>query len=1206
MRWTLQVKLALGLAGIVMAVMGVALLLLTMSTRSRMMDDYRYFAVRICEVAMAGLEHAMIHEEPAQIANLLQAIDYREALGPTSTFIVDKRGEIKFSAHAAEVGRVLSKDDPTCRVCHDRGVSDRTQTVLLPSKDGGRVLRTITPLLNQPRCQGCHQERVLGMVIMDLSLAEPDRQMAANLRGLFLWALLTIAGVIGGAIGFVHQTITRPLGQFLRVTQAIGEGDLNRRVALATGDEIGELAASFDQMVQRIAASETENTRLYKEAQTQRTRLTQIFDSVNDAIISADNSGNIVAWNQGAQSIFGYGEDEAVGKPLTLLMPERYRDAHRRGLERLRSTGESHVVGKTLELLGLRKDGSEFLLELSVTVWKVGEETFHSGVIRDITERKRIDDALRESEERFRALFEGTSEAVMTADMNRFLDCNAATLQMFGCTSKSEFTAVHPSDLSPPGQPDGTDSRVAADRRMAAAFENGVNRFEWTHRRRSGEDFAAEVWLTALTVGGRRILQATVRDISERLRVQESLRVSEERFRSAFDDAAIGMALVAPDGRFLRVNRSLCEMTGYTEHELLATTVQAVSHPGDLEIDLGYARKTLAGEIPSYRVDTRCLHKDGHVVCILLNASLIRDADGRPLHFVSQIQDITQRKRAEAELQQAKQAAEVANRAKSEFLANMSHEIRTPMNGIIGMTEFALNTGLTAEQREYLEMVRTSAESLMTVINDVLDFSKIEAGKLALDCVDFDLRDNLGETMRVLALRAHSKGLELAYEVRPDLPDAIVTDPHRLRQIITNLVSNAIKFTAQGEVALSVGIADFPSPPQSGIRNSQSEIELHFTVHDTGIGIPVEKQEAIFNAFEQVDSSTTRKYGGTGLGLSISRRLIEMMGGRLWVKSEAGLGSTFHFTVRARVSRRPVTRQRPAALARLRDLLVLVVDDNATNRRILNEMLTYWQMRPTTVDGGQAALGCLMHAAASGTPFPLVLIDAHMPEMDGFTLAERIRHTPELAGVSIMMLSSADLQGEAARCRELGVTAYLIKPIRQSELLDVILTALGSVTPATDRSAVSRQPTDTSPRPFRILVVEDNAVNQKLVSRLLEKRGHTVMVVGNGREALAALEKEPFDVVLMDVQMPEMDGFEATAAILEQEKVTGAHVPIIAMTAHAMRGDEERCLQAGMDGYVAKPIQPQNLFALIESLVPRAAPNVTDVEEVESHVGATL
>ncbi|MGH9669335.1 MAG: response regulator [Terriglobales bacterium] len=555
----------------------------------------------------------------------------------------------------------------------------------------------------------------------------------------------------------------------------------------------------------------------------------------------------------------------------------------------------------------------------------------------------------------------------------------------------------------------------------------------------------------------------------------------------------------------------------------------------------------------------------------------IREPDEELLKMLatigSQVGQFSERRRAEAESRKAKEAAEAANRAKGDFLANVSHEIRTPMTAIVGLTELALETKLTQEQREYLKGVRDSADSLMALINDILDFSKIEARKLELDYAHFRLRDTLEDTMKVLALRANSR-LELATEIPPEVPDALVGDAGRLRQVVVNLVGNAVKFTEQGEVVLRV----------EPVSRTEHQASLHFSVRDTGIGVPPEKQQVIFDAFAQADSSTTRRYGGTGLGLAIASQIVTLMDGRIWVESQEGRGSTFHFTACFGLAEaEPAAMTEPASL---HNLPVLVVDDNATNRGILEEVLNRWQMKPALVESGAAALEALAEARARKQPFALALLDGHMPEMDGFMLAERIRKERGLKQTKLILLTSAGRPEDAARSRKLGVSAFLTKPVKQSDLMDAILTAFGEREPL--RPVKLRAPRRAGRR-LHILVAEDNAVNQRLVRRLLEKQGHRVAVASNGREAVAEARRHRFDLILMDVQMPEMGGFEATAAIREREQNTGNRVPIVAMTAHARPEDRERCLRAGMDAYVPKPIRTEELMQAVEGVASASA-----------------
>ena len=1042
------------------------------------------------------------------------------------------------------------------------------------------------------------------------------------------------------------------------------------------GGKVVGVATIASDITERKRTAEEMQQRVRESAEAEE-RMRSVVNHVADGIITIDDRGSVTTFNPAAERIFGYADQEVIGQNIKMVMPEPYHSQHDGYLANYLRTGQAKIIGIGREVVGRRKDGSSFPLDLAVSMFRLGQDPYFTGIVRDITDRKKAEEALRSI-----AQFpdENPYPIVRIANAGTVLYANRASAALCGqwqcevgrpaseplvrlvretldsgqpneidlesggrvfsflfapladsgyvnlygrditdgkraeealrerqqmmaeaealshsCswewdlisgqwTFSDEWHAIHGvpkgkltvEELLPIAHPDDR-------KRVARAMEdarNGIAPYELEHRivrQDTGEVRVVRARGGFVRDEAGQIVKVCgfAQDITAHKRVEEALRESEERFRGTFENAAVGIAHEDLSGHFLRFNKRVCEILGYSPTELIGKTLSEVTYPEDLADDLAKFDALKRGESSSYSMEKRFIRKDGTLVWAHVTISLQVEAAGKPNYCIKIIQDITDRKRLDEELQKAKEAAEAASRAKSEFLASMSHEIRTPMNGVFGMLDLALDTELQPEQRHYLERAKASADLLLRVINDILDFSKIEAGRLDLEPSAFSLRESLGEAIKAFGPRAHRKVLELALHVLPDTPDGVVGDALRLGQVLTNLLGNAIKFTDQGEVILEVGVASV----------TEGQLCLHFAVTDTGPGIPPDKQRLIFDAFSQADSSMARRFGGTGLGLAISARLVELMGGRIWVESEVGKGSTFHFTACFDVQHEAVATQKVKQID-LEGLPVLVADDNETNRGILAEMLANWWMRPTAVSSGNAALAELKRAAGAGDPFPLVLLDAVMPDLDGFAVVQEIRHDPALAGAIILMLSSADRGGELARCRELGIAAYLRKPIKQSELLNAVVTALGSLPAGLEPApAATGLPPPGIPPGLRVLVAEDNEFNQELMASLLKRWGHVPVLAGDGRAAMAAWEKEPFDLILMDVQMPEMDGFAATKAIRAKESAANTHIPIVALTAHAMKGDRERCLAAGMDAYVSKPIRAAEFFEVIARLL---------------------
>ena len=804
------------------------------------------------------------------------------------------------------------------------------------------------------------------------------------------------------------------------------------------------------------------------------------------------------------------------------------------------------------------------------------------GTCTDITDLRDAKEALRASEERFRGTFENAAVGIAHRNATgRFLRVNEKFCTIVGY-SREELLQKTMRDITYPD-----DQAVSIDA-FTALWQGKSPTFglEKRYVRKDGSVVWGELFasLQRDAAGNPAYDIGIINDISERKQLEEELRANEERRRLILDNAHDAFVAMSADGFIAEWNRQAEITFGWPRADAIGRVLSETiippqfreAHQSGLTRFLGSSQ----GPVLNRVLEVLALRRDGREFPAEISIAPVRL--GEQCLFVAFIRDVTERRRADEELRRAKEAAEAANRAKDEFLALVSHEIRTPMNAILGMTELTLDTLLTVDQRQYLTTVKSAADALLGIINDILDFAKIEAGRLELDSADFSLSSMLDATLRALAVRAHEKGLELVGQQRPGVPDALIGDAGRLRQVLLNLVGNAIKFTERGEVVVLVETAGEPEP--------QGDVRLRFAVTDTGIGIPPEKQAKIFQAFEQEDASTTRKYEGTGLGLTIAARLVGLMDGQITVNSVPGQGSTFVFTARFGL-RRHLPEATPASPpVMLRDLPALIVDDNATNRHILEEWLRGHAMEPTVADNAASAMTILLRGVNQGRPFPLVLLDGRMPDIDGLALAAQIREHAELSATRLILLSSGDRPGDLNQARQLGIGAYLLKPLQQRELIETIVRVMGHqgdqqgllTSPAVVQSSV---PDGLVGVPLRILVAEDNVFNRDLLEHILTRLGLSAAMAVDGWEALALLEREPFDLLLLDLHMPKLDGFQVVGAIRERERTAGGHLPVIALTARSRREDRERCLQAGMDECLTKPYSTAELWATVDRVL---------------------
>ena len=916
------------------------------------------------------------------------------------------------------------------------------------------------------------------------------------------------------------------------------------------------------------------------------------LDGIPIGIYRTTPDGRILLANAALVKMLGFSSVEelmSVNLEADDFWPSYPREEFKRRLEE-----EGEIRG--LEAVWRRRDGTEIYVRENACAVRDenGRILYYEGTVEDITDKKLAEEALRESEERFKDLFESASDLIQSVDAEgRFVYVNRKWREVLGY-SEEELKDLRLWDILREDQIEHC-TEIFERIKKGEVFEH----IETVFVAKDGRAVFVEGSVNGRLENGQFVATRGIfRDVTEQRRAKQALEDSEKRFQDIALSSGDFIWEVDSSGKYTFTTGRVKEIFGYEPDELIGKTPFDFMPDDEARRVAQIFREKAAAREPIVDLEHWKITKDGRSLCCITNGIPILDDRGRLMGYRGVTKDITERRKAEEELRRAKEDAERANQeleelnrqlqrsieyanqmaleaqaasvAKSEFLANMSHEIRTPLNGIIGMIELTLDTELTPEQREYLTTAKQSADMLLELINDILDFSKIEAGKLELDPVEFSLHELLGDTLKALAVRAQRKGLELAYHIPPDVPEYVIGDSARFRQVIVNLVGNAIKFTDEGEVVVYVD------------KDSQTddEVYLHVAVRDTGIGIPWDKQRKIFDSFVQADGSTTRRYGGSGLGLAISSKLVELMGGKIWVESEVGVGSTFHFTIRFGLQKKPKTRAKDADFHGVR---VLVVDDNATSRGILKEMLSSWHMECVAVGNADAAIKELKEAHDSGRPFALMIVDMNMPGKDGLELVREARKELGLKETKVLFLSSATKPGDSERLKGLGDADWLMKPVKKSDLLDAIMKIIGKRLVEKELSK-PRPHIPKTPSPLNILLAEDSAVNQQVAVRMFEKMGHSVEVANNGREAVEKFRSGSFDAVFMDIQMPEMDGYEATRLIREIEAERGTHTPIIAMTAHATKEDRERCLASGMDSYVSKPVTFDRLGKVLEEI----------------------